>query len=411
MKRDVFSWALYDFANSAFATTILAVIFNVYFVMEICKGGVPIMGRLVPGEALWGYVLGVSMLAVFVLAPVLGAVSDAGVPKKKFLAVFWCLGWVFSALLFFCRQGDWLSASIFFILANIGFGCGNSFYNSFLTDISTPANAGRISGLGWAFGYVGGGLLLAVNLLMLKQGFSVSSTFLSVGVWWALFGIPIFLYLREPVRARVSSSGSLLKKGFHDLSETFQKIKQYRETFKFLAAYLIYNDGIETVIVMASIFGARELGFSTTQLIGCFLMIQGVAFVGSLVFGQVADRFSHKKAIATTLFIYIGICFWAVGIKTQQQFWILGAVVGLVLGGSQAASRSLLSLLTPPEHSAQFFGFFALTGKLSSSIGPVVFGLIAQMFHLRLAVLSLAVFFAVGLSILYFVKEPETAPA
>lgn len=406
MRRDVLAWALYDFANSAFATTILSVIFNVYFVLEICRGGVSIFGRTVPGESLWGYVLGVSMLGVFFLAPLLGAVSDAARSKKKFLFIFWLLGCVFSGLLFLCGPGDWVLASFFFILANIGFVCGNSFYNSFLTDISTPENSGRVSGFGWALGYLGGGLLLGLNLLMLKRHIPVGWTFLSVGIWWAAFGVPIFIFLKEPDGQPVQA-GCAFRKGFQDLISTFRKVRENREIFKFLAAYLIYNDGIETIIVMASIFGARELGFSQTELIGCFLMIQAVAFFGALFFGYFADRFSHKKAIAWTLWVYIGVCLWAFGMQTKGQFWALGAVVGIVLGGSQAASRSLLSLLTPPEHSAQVFGFFALTGKLSTVIGPIVFGVMSQVFSLRAAVLSLSAFFAAGLVILYFVEEPK----
>ena len=202
----------------------------------------------------------------------------------------------------------------------------------------------------------------------------------------------------------------VLRRALGDLAQTFRKVRENREIFKFLAAFLLYNDGIETLIVMASIFGARELGFSQTEMIGCFLMIQAVAFFGALAFGYSADRFSHKKSIAWTLGVYIGVCLWAFGMRTKGQFWVLGAVVGLVLGGSQAASRSLLALLTPPEHSAQIFGFFALTGKLSTVIGPVLFGALAQIYDLRTAVLSLSAFFAAGLGILYFVREPTSPP-
>ena len=188
--------------------------------------------------------------------------------------------------------------------------------------------------------------------------------------------------------------------------ETFRKIRVHKEIFKFLMANLVYNDGIETVILMASIFGAQELGFSQGELIQCFLMIQGIAFFGALLFGNLADKVTHKKAISLTLWIYLFVCMWAFFMKTRKEFWILGAIVGLILGGSQSASRSLLALFCPKENSAQFFGFFALTQKLATVIGPFVFALLSQIFSLRVAVASLGIFFALGLIILYFVREP-----
>lgn len=423
-SRPIFSWALYDFANSAFATTILAVIFNVYFVKVICAGGVAIGDTLIPGESFWGYAVSFSMLIVFFLAPVLGAISDFSFSKKKFLLLFCALGSLFSGLLFFCTEGDYWTAALFFVIANIGFASGNIFYNSLLQDISTPEKMGRVSGFGWAVGYIGGGLLLAINLAIIEKPewffiphenhLPVRFAILLVGAWWAIFSIPIFLWGREKSSPSSSpfqgeetySIADYIKIGLKDVIQTFRTIREHKEIFKYLVAYLIYNDGIETVIIMAAIFGAKELAMSQGELTLCFLMIQGVAFFGSLLFGALADRLGHKSSISITLLVFMVICLWAVFMKTKMEFWILGAIVGTILGGSQAASRSFLALLVPPERSAQFFGFFALTGKLATVIGPFVFALLAQFYSLRSAVAGLILFFAAGLALLSFVKEP-----
>ncbi len=417
-NRAVLSWALYDFANSAFATTILSVVFNVYFVTVICAGGVPMFGHLLTGETLWGLAASVSMLVTFLITPVLGAIADHS-SKKKFLTGFWCLGWIFSGLLYFCAEGDWLMASLFFILANTGFTSGNTFYNAFLNDISDASTVGRISGFGWAVGYLGGGLLLAINLMMIQHPawfhlsaenhVPVRAAFASVGAWWFVFAIPLFLWVKEKPAASAITQKFNFIEGCRSVFKTFHEIRKYREVFIFLIAFLVYNDGIETVILTASIFGVKELGFSQADMIRCFLMIQAVAFFGALLFGSLADKVGHKRSISATLWIYIGVCIWAYFMKTRAEFWILGAVVGLILGGSQAASRSLLVLLNPPEKNTEFFGFFALTGKLSTVFGPLFFALMSQLFSIRAAVGGLSMFFVLGLIILYFVREPEIA--
>lgn len=358
------------------------------------------------------------MLAVFFLAPVLGAIADYSALKKKFLFFFCVLGCLFTGLLFLCVEGDYWLAALFFILANVGFAAGNTFYNALLQEISSSETVGRISGFGWAVGYIGGGLLLALNLAMIEKPqwfhlsreahFPVRVSILSVSVWWAIFSIPIFLWVKERGIARPSlKMKDFLVIGIKNVIDTFRSVRRHKEIFKYLIAYLIYNDGIETVIVMASIFGAKELGMLEGELVLCFLMIQGIAFFGALFFGVLSDKIGHKISIGMTLVIYLLVCFWAVVMKTKFEFWILGAIIAIVLGGSQAASRSLLALLAPKENSAQFFGFFALTGKLSTVIGPFVFAFLSQIYSLRVAVGGLSFFFVAGLVILYFVKEPK----
>ncbi|OGR82878.1 MAG: hypothetical protein A2636_01840 [Elusimicrobia bacterium RIFCSPHIGHO2_01_FULL_64_10] len=412
----VVSWAFYDFANSAFATVILAVVFNVYFVGTVCAGGVRLFGRVLPGESVWGLCVSASTLAVFLISPVLGAAADVSGSKKSFLGFFCALGVLFTGLLFFSGPGGVLRSALCFIAANIGFAAGNTFYNALLNDVSGREDYGRVSGFGWALGYIGGGLALLLCLWFMSDPeawgmagdgtLPARSSFLAAAVWWGLFSLPVFLGVKES-RARDSgfSLGSV-REGFRRALATASRVREHREVFKFLLAYVFYNDGIETVIIMAAVFGSRVLGFAQKDLVLCFLLIQGVAFFGSLIFGRLADAAGHKRAISLSLWVFLAVCLWGAAIRTQAEFWVLGGLVGLVLGGSQAASRSFLALLAPAEKSAEFFGFFALTGKLSSVLGPLVFAVLAQTVSLRAAVAGLGGFFALGLAILYFVREP-----
>jgi MFS transporter, UMF1 family len=418
-RRDVWAWALYDFANSAFATTILAVVFNVYFVQRVVPAeGYPIFGARVPGPALWGYTVSFSMLLTFLLAPLLGAWADGSGKKKLFLALHWAAGSAACAALFFATPGRTGLAMGFFVAANVGFSGSNVFYNAFLPQLSTPRNLGRVSGLGWALGYVGGGLCLALNLLIIKspQSFGLSTenflpvraSFLCAGAWWFFFGLPLLFWVEEKRGpAGRAFSARALSAAWARLLETFRHVRRYSNLAKYLAAYVVYNDGIETVILMASLFGAQALGMPADELILCFLMIQGVAFAGSLAFGWLADRIQHKRTIFITLAVFSAAVLWAAGMESAREFWFLGAVVGLVLGGSQAASRSLAALLIPPDKSAEFFSFFGLAGKLTSALGPLLFGAVSQAAGLRAGVLSLLVFFVLGGGLLLFVQEPD----
>ncbi|MBI2119757.1 MAG: MFS transporter [Elusimicrobia bacterium] len=413
-KKEILAWAFYDFANSAFATTILAVVFNVYFVKVICSGGVLVGKFLIPSEAFWAYSFSFSTLIIFFLSPILGAQADLASSKKKFLILFSLLGAISTGFLSCFKEGDYWAAALFFVLANSGFALANVFYNAFLKSLSTPNTVGRVSAIGWAFGYIGGGLLLFINLWMiqrpewffipLENHLPTRAAIFSVSIWWILFSLPIFFWLDEPKSPQLEKQSSVFI-GFQNVLQTLKNLKNHKEIFKFFLAYLIYNDGIETIIIMASIFGAQELKMSQSELILCFLLIQGVAFLGSLLFGSIADTWGHKISIWITLIIFCAVTLWAALIlKSKFEFWILGAVVGLILGGSQSASRSFLSLLSPKEKSAQFFGFFALTGKVSNVVGPLTFGLLVQFFSLRIAVFSLTFFFIVGIFLLFYVN-------
>jgi UMF1 family MFS transporter len=423
-KREIFGWAMYDFANSAFATTILAVIFNQYFATVVAGGerGVEFFGIRLHGVSFFTFSVAISMAISAVLSPFLGAVADASASKKRFLMVFCYTAVLFTGLLYLVRAGNYWMGAIFFIIANIGFAEGNVFYNAFLPEISTEQNIGRISGLGWALGYMGGGALLAINLIMLKypewlgfpaEYFTVQDCFLSVSLWWFIFSLFTFLLLRERAKKTIpSSGGNYLRVGYRRLQHTFRRIKTFRELTKFLAAFLIYNDGIETVIIMASIFGADVLGMRTGEIILFFLMIQGIAFFGSLIFGFLADAVGNKRTVMISLGIWSLIVLWAfrLGIiwNPKTEFWILGVLAALVMGGSQAASRSLQGVFTPDANSAEFFAFFGVSGKFASIFGPLIYGiLIAITGSVQSGILSVLLFFIVGMVILWTVNEKK----
>jgi UMF1 family MFS transporter len=423
-KREIFGWAMYDFANSAFATTILAVIFNQYFVTIVAGGekGVEFFGFRLHGASFFTFSVAFSMVISAVLSPLLGAVADASASKKKFLMVFCYTAILFTGLLYFVQAGNYWRGAIFFIIANIGFAGGNVYYNAFLPEISTDENIGRISGLGWALGYIGGGVLLAINLIMLKYPgwlgfpagyFTVQDCFLSVAFWWLIFSLPTFLLLRERAQKTLPSFGkSYFAEGYQRLRHTFRRIRTFRELTKFLVAYLIYNDGIETVIIMASIFGAQVLGMETGEIILFFLMIQGIAFFGSIIFGFLADAMGSKRAVMISLGMWSLIVIWAfkLGIlwDPKTEYWILGVLAGLVMGGSQAASRSLQGIFTPDANSAEFYGFFAVSGKFASVFGPLIYGiLIAITGNVQSGILSVLLFFIVGMAILWTVNEKK----
>jgi len=420
-KREIFGWAMYDFANSAFATTILAVIFNQYFASVVAGGekGVILFGFHLHGASFFTFTVSLSMTLSALISPFLGAVADASGSKKRFMMVFCYAAVLFTGLLYFVHGGDYWKGGIFFIIANIGFAEGNVFYNAFLPQISNQQNIGRISGLGWALGYIGGGLLLTLNLLMLKYPetigfpkdyFTVQDCFLSVALWWLIFSIPTFLFLREGVETPSPFGGSYFREGYRRLVRTLSRIRTFRELTKFLVAFLIYNDGIETVIVMASIFGAEVLGMETGEIIVFFLMIQGVAFVGSLIFGFLADAIGNKRTVMISLGIWSLIVLWAyrlgIVLDPKTEYWILGVLAALVMGGSQAASRSLQGLFTPNANSAEFFAFFGISGKFASVFGPLIYGiLIAITGSVRSGILSILLFFVVGMAILWTVDE------
>lgn len=420
----VWAWATYDFANSAYATSIGAVIYNAYYAGVVAGGaeGVQVLGRQIPGASLFSWWVSLSMICVAVASPLLAAISDQGGLKKRMLGIHLALGVGATAALYSVSKGEWLWGGLLFLLGQFAFAGGNIFYNAMMHNIVAPEDFGKVSGIGWAWGYLGGGLLLALNLAMLQAPqvlglpagfFTVNDCFLTVALWWLLFSLPILrLEFAENARGSVLSWRDQTRRGWQDLRQVLRHFRALPNFSRFFWAYLFYNDGIETVLVMASIFGSQELQMDSSQLILFFLMIQGVALIGSLLCGWLADKFGNLPTIVTTLIGWVIVVVWAwqIGIfgNALQEFWLMGVLAALVMGGSQAASRSLQAELIPAERSSEFFSFFGISGRFGSAVGPLIFG--AAVFltgSVKLGVLSLLVFFVIGLLLLVRVDVSE----
>jgi len=411
-RKIIFSWCMYDWANSAFATTIMAAVLP-FFYSSVAGANL----SKTTASSYWGYTNTVAMLIVAFSAPVLGALADHWGMKKKFLAGFAILGIIATAFLVSVSRGDWLLASFLYILGMLGFSGGNNFYDSLLPHVAGDGEIDRISSYGYATGYLGGGLLLILNLAMILKPsifgipdaeWGARYSFLTVALWWALFSIPILKNVPEPpVVLIIGESSHPMRASFQRLSLTFHNLRQYREAFKFLVAFWLYNDGIGTIISMAVIFGA-EINIAQEHLIGAILAVQFVGIPFSLLFGNLAGKIGTKRAIFLGLGIYTGISIGGYFIQNALHFWILAILVGFVQGGTQALSRSLFGTLIPKSRSAEFFSFYDVSSKFAGIIGPSVFGFVGQMTgSSRLSIVALVVFFIGGGLILFQVKEKE----
>lgn len=404
-KGEILAWCLYDFANSSYTTVIVTVAFSIYFTTIIADGP--------DGARLWGRTYAASMLIIAVISPLLGAIADYGGLKKRFLVCFTLMSVIATALLFFVTRGDIVLGVILFTLSNIGFNGGMHFYNSFLIDISTRSNIGKISGYGWALGYVGGLIALVIVFPLIKGGLSEANlpsyrlSFPITAAFFLIASIPTFIYLKERDGFhRAAHLGSTIKGAFKRIGTTLHEIKNFRELTKYFFAYLIYTDAVNTIIIFSAVFAHQVLGFTPGELIKYFIITQVAAAIGALVFGGIADKLGAKHSITVTLVIWIGVIIGAYLVETKSGFYIIGLVAGTVLGANQSISRTLLGLFTPQGKNAEFFGFFALVGKLAAIIGPLVYGEIsAYTGSQRLAILSLVVFFVIGLVILQTVDE------
>lgn len=430
-EKSVFAWYMYDWANSAFATTVIAAILPIYFATVIVPsdGWIFRLGVIeitTNSTTLWAFLSGVTALFVFTTAPVLGAISDISESKKKFLMTFCLGGSLFTTLLFFCRSGDVWITMIFFFLANACFISANIFYDAFLPHVAPKEELDHVSGTGYAYGYLGGGLqfLLCMILILshkklgIEKDLAVRISLLFSGIWWAGFSIITFIWLREPRNSRNSSTQSsvgndswtYLKMGILRTWHTILSVRKHRNLAIFLMAFMFYNDGIHTVIRMAALYGKDELGLTNETLMGTLLLVQFIGIGGALFFSRISRAYGAKSTLILVLFLWLGILCYAYLMSTAFDFWILGMAVGLVLGGSQAISRSLYGAMIPAKESAEFFGFYSVFEKFSAIWGPFLFGIIRQITGTsRLAILSLVVFFIIGIALLCFVDEKSKA--
>lgn len=406
-RKVVNSWAMYDWANSAFATTIMAAVLPVYYSQV---AGQNLAGNL--ATVYWGYTTTIALLITALLAPILGAIADYSGVKKRLLLAFAALGIFFTALLYFVTTGDWLMASLFFIFGNVGFAASDMFYNSLLPHVARQEDIDQVSTRGYAFGYLGGGILLAINVVMIQfmadGGLAARLSFVSVAIWWAVFTIPLIRNVSEPVAAAAGAERiNPVVAGFRRLNKTFHEIRRYRQLLLFLVAFWIYNDGIGTIIKMATIYGA-EIGIDQTSLIGTLLMTQFVGIPFSFGFGWLARRLGTKRSIYLGLAVYTLISIGGYFMATALHFWVLGFLVGTVQGGSQALSRSLYGSMSPKAKTAEFFGFYGMSSKFAGIVGPLLFAVVGQIAgSSRLSIVSLIIFFIVGGFLLSRVDEKE----
>jgi UMF1 family MFS transporter len=406
-RREIRAWTMYDWGNSAFATTIMAAVLPIYYT-SVAAGNLP--GNI--ATAYWGFTSSISALIAAVISPILGAVADFRGIKKRLLAIFMFLGVTATALLYFIQSGDWPLASLFFVLGNIGFAGSLVFYDALLPHVARSDEIDQVSSRGYAMGYIGGGLLLAINLVMimvlpevvpgLDAGLMTRLSFITVAVWWFIFTLPLLLKVKEPQRRLVAGEEnfSAIKASFTRLYKTFKEIRKYRDLTLGLLAFWVYANGIGTIIVMATAYGT-ELKFSQTTLIGTLLMVQFLAAPFAFFFGWLARKIGTKKAIYISLGVYILISIAGYFLYHEWQFWVLGAAVATVQGGSQALSRSLIGKMIPKGKSAEFYGFFSVFEKFSSILGPAIFGVVSTiMGESRLSIVSLVFFFVIGIIIL-----------
>ena len=405
---------MYDWATSAFATTVMAAVLPIFY---HGYAGVTLEENL--RTVYWGYTQTVALVIIAILSPVLGAAADYLGAKKKFLTGFAALGVLGSFLLSFTGEGEWLFASAAFIVGNIGFAAGNVFYESLLPHVAHPDEVDRVSTAGYAIGYVGGGLLLAVQLAWISwpQRFGMADAaqasklaFASVALWWAIFTIPLLRRVTEPAR-RLETNEFLamnpLRVGMNRVVETFKEIRRHRQVFTFLIAFWLYNDGIMTIIKMATIYGA-EIGIGQTHLIGALLLVQFLGIPFTFAYGALAFRIGAKRGLYLALIVYTGISILGYFMTTPLHFWALAASVAVVQGGSQALSRSLYASMVPRGKSSEFFGFYSISGKFGNIFGPLVFAVVSQLAGgSRLSILSLIVFFVGGTFFLSLVDETE----
>jgi UMF1 family MFS transporter len=411
-KRTIRAWCLYDFANSAFTTIVVSFVYSTYF----AKG---IVGDEDRGAELWSRAVAITGITVALLSPFLGALADRGGYRKRFLFVATAIAVAGSVGLFFPREGDVLLALSIFVVANIAYELGMVFYNAFLPTLGPPERIGRVSGFGWALGYVGGLLALVIALWGLVEGkppwfgFStegsenIRATSLLVAVWFAVFSIPFFLFVRED-RSRVRPRpAKVLRQTVAELVTTFHEVRRYRQIVRLLVARLLYNDGLVTVFFFGALYAQKVLGFTPTKLVQFGIVLNVAAGIGAFAFGYLDDRLGGRTTILVSLAALATGALLAIISKSEALFWVGGVIIGAFSGPNQAASRSLMGRFVPPKRENEFFGFFAFSGKATAFLGPWLYGILTSAVNQRAGMSVVIVFFVAGGLILLTVDEKD----
>lgn len=410
-KPAIFAWAMYDWANSAFTTTVMAGFFPLFFKnywaadMDASESTF----WLGMGNALAG-------LLIAMAAPILGAIADQGSLKKRMLLSFTILGVLMTAGLFFASEGQWMIALLIYGFGAIAFSGANIFYDALIVDISEPDHLHQVSALGFALGYIGGGLLFAFNVWMTMnpealgladQSEAVHWAFLSVAIWWALFTIPLALYVHEYGEKSSLSLNKATSSGFQQLKKTFTNLRSLRNIWLFLIAYFLYIDGVNTVARMAVDYGL-SLGFDSKVLIAALLMTQFIAFPSALALGWLGEHWRAKYVLLICIAVYASVCIWSSTMQNEQDFYWLAAGIGLVMGGVQSLSRSMYARMIPLHQAAEFFGFFNMLGKFAAVLGPALMGVVSILSgNPRVSMLAIVALLCLGGIVLCFVQEPE----
>jgi MFS transporter, UMF1 family len=411
-KRERVGWYFYDWANSAFATTVVTVFLGPYLIdiagnAADAHGRVHVLGVPIASGSVFSYTVSLAVIVQVFTLPVVGAIADRSSHKKQLLAFFAYLGAAATMAMIFLTGSRYLLGVGLFVLANVALGASSVIYNSFLPQIASPSERDRVSTIGWGIGYIGGGVLLLVNLVMLtlhaklgmSKGDAARYSIVSAGLWWAVFTTLPLRRLRNRPAVAGEAVGSVLTDGFRQLGHTLRKMRAFPLTLGFLGAYLIYNDGIQTVITMASVYADKQLHLSQNVQVETILLVQFVAFGGAMLMGRVARRFGARNTILASLVVWTVTLAIAYVLPANRPllFMLLGALIGIVLGGSQALSRSVFSQLIPAGQEAEYFGIYEISQDGTTWLGPLLFGLAFQLTNsYRIAIISLLVFFIVG---------------
>ena len=412
-RRELRAWAMYDWANSAVQTTIIAAIFPIFF-QKVAAADMA--GPVATSRFAWATTW--AILIVAIVAPVLGAMADRAPVKKQLLGVFMTIGAIATAAMFFITRGDWLLALTLFVISNVGVAGSIVFYDSLLPHIAAEDELDRVSTAGYALGYLGGGVLLAINIVMMSRpewfllpdrGVAVRASLASVAVWWTVFSIPLFRHVREPATRAAHATGERggLMAAVRQLLQTLRELRRYRQAFMLLLAFLIYNDGIQTIIRMATIYGT-EIGLDENAMIGALLLTQFIGIPFGFAFGLLADRIGAKRCLFGGLLVYTLITVLGYFMRTSTHFFALAVMVGMVQGGTQALSRSLFASIIPREKSSEFFAFFGVFERYAGVLGPAVFAwVVGHTGTSRNAILSIVAFFVIGAALLTLVDVEE----